>query len=294
VEASPDIWIQLAVPILLVVIMTSMGLELTPADFRRVVEMPKPVIVGLLGQLVLLPLLGLAFAEILGLSPELAVGVAIITACPGGAPSNIFSYLARANIALSVTLTALSSVATLATIPFWVNVGLSRFMGDQQAFSLPIGQTMAQLFAVALLPVALGMLARARRPDWAAWLRPRLRPAIAVLFATAAVLIVTTQWETLKRDIAVAMPASIALCLIALALAFALARTAGLVQRDAFTVSIEVGLQNGALGSMIAINLLKRPDLVVFPGAYALLAFVPVALWTIVWRRRREPAESDG
>jgi BASS family bile acid:Na+ symporter len=294
VDASADIWIQLAVPVLLVVIMTSMGLELTLADFKRVAEMPRPVIVGLLGQLLLLPLLGLGFAEVAGLSPELAVGVVIITACPGGAPSNIFSYLARANIALSITLTALSSMATLFTIPLWVNVGLSRFMGDQLAFSLPIGQTMAQLFAVALLPVALGMLARARRPDWAAWLRPRLRPAMVVLFVAATSLIITTQWETLKRDIAVAMPASMALCLIALALAYVLARTAGIVQRDAFTISIEVGLQNGALATMIAINLLKRPDLVVFPGAYALLAFAPVALWTIAFRARHAPAESAG
>lgn len=285
VEGSPDLWIQLAVPVLLVVIMTSMGLELTVADFRRVVEMPKPVLVGLVGQLLLLPCLGIAFAEGLGLSPELSVGVVIIAACPGGAPSNIFSYLARANIALSITLTALSSVATLFTIPLWVNVGLSRFMGDEQSFSLPFGQTLTQLFVVALLPVALGMLIRRRSPEWAERLRPKLRRAMVVLFATAMVLIVATQWEVLRRDIAVAMPASVALALLALAVAFGLAHASGLDRRDAFTVSIEVGLQNGALGSMIAINLLKRPDLVVFPGAYALLAFVPVALWTLAYRR---------
>jgi BASS family bile acid:Na+ symporter len=284
VEASSALWIQLAVPVLLLVIMTSMGLELTPADFRRVVEMPRPVVVGLVGQLVLLPCLGIGLAEFAELSPELAVGVVIITACPGGAPSNIFSYLAGANIALSVTLTAFSSVATLFTIPLWVNFGLSHFMGDGQAFALPFGQTLGQLFVIAILPVGLGMLIRWRSPEKADRLRPRLRRAMAFLFAAAVALIVGTQWEVLRRDISVAIPASVALAIIALVVAFASSRATGLDRRDAFTVSIEVGLQNGALASMIAINLLERPDLVVFPGAYALLAFVPVALWTLAYR----------
>jgi len=279
-----ELWIQITVPLLLIVIMASMGLELALADFRRVVTMPKPVLVGLTGQLIGLPILGLAFAEWSGFPPALAVGVVIITACPGGAPSNIFTYLAGANIALSVSLTALSSVLTPITIPLWVNAGLERFQHDGADIRLPIAETFVQLVVLTLVPVGVGMLVRARRPELADRLRPGLRRIMAVLFLVAVALIVSLQWEVLVRDMTVAAPGALVLVILALGLAFFVATISGLERRDAFTISVEVGLQNGALGTMIAVNLLDRPDLVIFPGAYALLAFIPVGLWTISYR----------
>ena len=110
-------WLDVAVPLALVVMMVCMGMELVLADFRRVLEMPRATVVGLAGQMLLLPAAGLAFAHWPGFAPEVALGVVILTACPGGATSNIFSYLARAHIALSLTLTSLSSVLCFATIP---------------------------------------------------------------------------------------------------------------------------------------------------------------------------------
>lgn len=279
-------WIQILVPTAILSIMTSMGLELTLDDFQRIMREPKAVTIGLVLQIVMLPLLGITFALLLGLRPELAIGVVIITACPGGAPSNVFSYLADANIALSITLTAMSSVITVVTIPLWINFGLRLFDGPQSDLRLPLLLTFAQLMGMTVIPVGLGMLIRARRPEHAERLRPHLKRAMAILFVGALVLILADQWETMLRDMPVAAPGATALVTLAITIGFVFAKLFGLDRRDAFTVSIEVGLQNGALATMIAVNLLKRPELVIFPGSYALLAFAPIGLWTIAYRAR--------
>jgi BASS family bile acid:Na+ symporter len=279
-----DLWIRILVPVMLLFVMTSMGLELSLADFRRVAQYPKATAVGLVGQMMVLPLLGFAFASLLNLSPPLAVGVVIITACPGGAPSNIFAYLAGANIPLSVTMTALSSVLTVITIPLWVNLGLETFIGEAADLRLPFARTFGQLFAVSILPVSIGMVIRARYPDWATKMRPKLKPIVVVGFVVATALIVIAQWEVLVRDFAVAVRSALALVVLAIVIAFAMARAVRLDNRDSFTISIEVGLQNGALATMIITNLLQRPELLIFPGAYALLAIFPVGLWTLGFR----------
>ena len=286
-------WWDLAVPVLLLFMMISMGTELTLADFARVVEMPKAVLVGLVGQLVVLPLVGLAYASWPGFSPAVAVGIVIIAACPGGATSNIFSYLARANVALSVTLTSLSSVLCFATIPFWIDLGLDAFGSELSGggqVELPFTATAIQLLVVTLVPIGLGMLFRAQRPELCERIRPRLRRASAILMAVAITVIVGSEWEGVLRDSGPASLAALALVCTMLALAHGAGRAARLEPRDAFTIAIEVGLQNGALATMIVVSILKRPELIVFPGAYALISFLPVAAFT-AWMRRGALAE---
>jgi len=289
-----EIWVQVLVPICLIIIMVAMGLELGTADFRRVASMPRAAAVGLVGQMLLLPALGFAFALAPGrvpglgvpLSPELAVGIAVIVACPGSAPSNIFTYMARANTALSITLTAVSSLLTVVTIPLWVNVSLSLFYGEGAEIRIPLGRTVAQLCTVTVVPVGLGMLIRARSPELAARVKSTLRRGVPWLFGFVLLLIVITQWENFARDISIAGPMAILLVSVALAAAFGMSKLAALEHRDAFTISIEVGLQNGALASLIIVNLLQRPELLVFPSVYALLAAGPVIAWTLWFRAR--------
>jgi len=245
------LWIQIAVPLLLFVVMMSMGLELVPADFRRVAEIPKPVAIGLTGQILLLPCLGLALAHALELSPRLAMGVMIIVSCPGGAPSNIFTYLAGANLALSITLTALSSVITVVTIPLWINFASQHFLGHEDHIRLPLLRTFTQLLVVTLIPIGLGMVVRHLQPGWAARWRQPLRRTMAVLSAVAVVLIVASQWETVSHDFSIAAKGALCLVLAALAAGYAIARAAGLGRADGFTISVEVSLQNGALATLI-------------------------------------------
>lgn len=281
---------ELIVPVLLLVIMICMGMELVADDFRRVRDEPRSPLVGLLGQLVLLPLVGLAFSSWPGFAPEVAIGIVILVACPGGTTSNIFSYVARANLALSITLTALSSMACFLTVPFWMYVALSWYGAEvglgEAAVQLPVGRTIGQLFVVMLLPVIIGMSIRARWPEWANRVREPLRRGTTALMGAAVVLILGNEWSAILEHFETASTAALVLVSLTLALGYALARLGGLDERDAFTISIEVGLQNGALATMIVVTLLQRSDLIVFPGAYVVLSLMPVLLWTLVMRRR--------
>jgi BASS family bile acid:Na+ symporter len=283
-------WYDLAVPVILLVIMICMGMELVLADFKRVMKMPRAAAVGLVGQMIVLPGAGLAFAHWPGFSPEIAIGVVIITACPGGATSNVFSYLARANIALSVTLTTLSSMLCFVTIPLWINLGVGLFGTEmdlgESTLLLPLGRTTVQLFVVTLLPVAIGMGIRAHWPAVSDRIRVPLRRSMAILMAVAIVSIVGSEWETVITHFEISAGAALILVTGMLGVAYTLARLSRLDERDAFTISIEVGLQNGALATMIVVSLLGRPELIVFPGTYAVLSFVPVSVWTLAMRRR--------
>jgi len=290
VSAVGASWYAPVVPVILLVIMICMGMELALADFRRVLEVPRAAIVGLFGQMIMLPLMGLAFAAWPSLPPEIAIGIVIITACPGGATSNVFSYLARANTALSVTLTALSSTLCFVTIPLWIKLGIDLYGSDLRAgadsLHVPFGPTMAQLFIVTLLPAAIGMGIRTRWPDQSERVRGPLRRAMMILMALALVLIAGSEWESVLSNLEVSAGAALLLVCVMLAAAYGIARANRLGERDAFTISIEVGLQNGALATMLVASTLGRPELIVFPGSYAILSFVPVSAWTLAMRRR--------
>lgn len=279
---------ELAIPVLLLAIMTSMGMELTLDDFRRVARMPRAALVGFGGQMLMLPLVALAFAHWPGFPPAVSLGIVIVAACPGGATSNLFSYLAGANLALSITLTSLSCTVCFLTIPFWLELGIGLFMGPEAAadpIALPIGRTIGQLFGLTLLPVALGMAIRARWPQASARIRTPLRRSMSTIMVVALVGILASEWETVVRDLRAVSAGALVLVIGMLSLAYGVARASRLDRRDAFTISIEVGLQNGALASTIVISMLGRPELMVFPGAYVVISLVPVAIWTTFMRR---------
>ena len=144
-------------PFALFLIMFGMGLGLTINDFRQIFVAPKPIILGLMAQLLLLPLVGFALASLFPLSPELAVGVMIIAACPGGSTSNLITYLVQGNVALSVSLTALSSLMTIVTIPVVINLAATHFLDQALSFQLPVGKTILQIAMVTIIPICLGI-----------------------------------------------------------------------------------------------------------------------------------------
>ena len=270
--------------------MISMGMELSLDDFKRVVSMPRATLVGLVGQMILLPMVALGLAHWPGFAPGIAMGIVIVAACPGGATSNLFSYLARANVALSVTLTSLSSTLCFVTIPFWIDLGLRLFMDDAGAaepIRLSLGRTIAQLFVLTLLPVAIGMGIRARWPEFSLRIRTRLRRAMTILMVAVIVVIVGSEWEAVVRDLRDASAAALLLVTGMLALSYAFARASRVGHRDAFTISIEVGLQNGALATTVVVALLGRPELVVFPGAYAMTGYPLAIVLALLFKRLR-------
>ncbi|MFM7575648.1 MAG: bile acid:sodium symporter family protein, partial [Microcystaceae cyanobacterium] len=169
-------------PLALAIVMLGMGLSLIPEDFQRITRYPKAVALGSVCQLLLLPLIGTVITLVVPMAPEIAVGLIVVAVCPGGPSSNIVTSLAKGDVALSVTLTAISSIITVFTIPLFTNLALQYFLEKSAALSLPIGSTMVQIFLITLLPTAIGMVIRSQFPDTARRLEKHMsRLAIGLL-----------------------------------------------------------------------------------------------------------------
>jgi len=275
--------VQYFLPFTIGMINLSLGLGLVKDDFRRVFQEPAAVSIGVGAQLVLLPLLGFAWAFATGLTPELAVGMVLIAACPGGAHSNLFSNLARGDTALSVSLTALSGVVTVVSIPLWLWAATTAF-GAGDAVRLPVLQTMGQIFAVVIVPLAAGMLLRAQAPKIA----PRLEgvvKAVAVLLllviVVGAVARQSEQVAAFARDVGGAVT-GLHLCgmLAGFGLALALKRP----RQQQVTIALEVGVQNSALAVGIAMTLLDNTGIAVPAIVYSLLVYATSTAF-VLWSR---------
>ena len=262
-------------PLALFVIMLGMGLGLTLADFQRIFVEPKGTLLGLLAQLVMLPVVGFLLASIFPLTPELAVGVIIIAVCPGGPTSNLLTYLARGNVALSITLTAISSLVTVFTIPLWVNLAMDRFLGIGADLQLPFLTTVIQIAVITLIPVSIGMALHHYSPRfattierWVKWL------ALFFLGLIIAGLLVQERANVLDFFLQVGW-VTLTLVVVTMALGYLIATLAGLDTPSATAITVEVGIQNGTLAIAIASapTFLNNPTMAIPAAIYSLLMF---------------------
>lgn len=277
--------IQVGLPIAIMIIMCGIGMSLTPTDFRRIGERPKPVLIGLLGHYLWLPLLGFGIAWLFELQPEYAVGLVLVAACPSGTSSNALTYLARGNVALAVTLTLLSGVITFASVPLLVNLALQVFMGETRDIELPMGPTMLHLAGLVLVPICVGMLLRRFLPTMAKRAEPVVGAFALLLLAVLIVGIVLQERERLPGMLADLGLPVLVMCFATIGGGLLLGRLSGLALRDALTVGMEVGVQNATLALLIAFTLLKSSQIAI-PGAlYGLLMYAPALLLVAFGRR---------
>lgn len=276
-------------PLALFIIMLSMGLSLTGNDFKRILVEPKAVILGLIAQLIGLPVVGLLLVNILPLAPELAVGIMVLTACPGGPTSNMVTYLVQGNVALSITLTAISSVITVFTIPLVVNLAMQTFMGEAVMLRLPFLTTVIQIAIITLIPVTVGMVLHYYVPrfatqieQWVKWLSLFFLTLIIVGLlakerANVATFFVQVGW------------AAFALNVTTMALGFAIATLAKLDIRSAKAITVEVGIQNGTLAIAIASApaFLNTPSMAIPAAIYSLMMYATSAVFAAVVRRQK-------
>ncbi|MEM7037246.1 MAG: bile acid:sodium symporter family protein, partial [Bacteroidota bacterium] len=169
----------------LALIMLGMGMSLTIQDFRNIFSEPKAVITGLICQMILLPLIAIGIAQMSGLSPEMQVGLVLISACPGGAVSNLISYLLKGNVALSVSMTSINSFLTILTIPLIVNVALGIFQGQSTSLSMPFWDTVLQVLLITVIPCVLGIFIRQNWAKFALRTERPLKIAMPILLAVA-------------------------------------------------------------------------------------------------------------
>jgi BASS family bile acid:Na+ symporter len=268
-----NVAVQYFLPFTIAMIMLAMGLGLVADDFRRIFEKPRAVVIGLGGQLVLLPALGFAVAFGFGLRPELAVGLVLLTACPGGAHSNLYASLARADVALSVTLTAVSGFITILTIPPLVRLATAVFATGGEVPKLPIIDTTIQIFTVMAIPVGLGMLIRVRSEHWAKRLEKVVKAFAVALLALIVVGSIARQSENVLEFARQAGVPVLVLNVVAMLIGYGIAAGARLSRPQRRTITLEVGIQNGALAFALAAGLLDSVVVAIPAILYSILVY---------------------
>jgi BASS family bile acid:Na+ symporter len=283
---TDSILTQLIMPLVLALIMFGMGLSLTKQDFLELGKEPKPVIVGLFGQLLLLPILAYAVAILFGLSQHLAIGIMILAACPGGTSSNIISHLARANLALSVSLTAVTTIVCVFTTPLIIQFAINQFDNNSgESFSL-LSTTLGLIF-ITLLPVLLGIFLRHKYPKQAISSEPFFRQ-LATSFLIFMIIAITYQERAnILESLSHVLLPSITLNLVAIATGLILGIAFKLVKRDCVTLGIEVGVQNSGMAILIAVSFLDRPDYAIAAGVYGLAMYLGAGL--LIFGAKRWP-----
>ena len=265
-----NLFTTILLPVALGIVMLGMGLSLVPEDFRRIARDPKAVAVGTACQIVLLPLLAALITTVVPMQPELAVGLMVLAICPGGPSSNLITYLARGDVALSVTLTAVSSLITVVTIPVVTNLALQHFLGKSAAITLPIGQTMLQIVLITLVPTAIGMAIRAAVPQTARRMEQKVSTLAAGLLALVIVLLLAKEGSKLPGFLLQVGVGALLLNLLALLTGFLAGKAFRLPLAQQLCIAIEVGLQNGTLAIAITAGLLNNADMAIPAAVYSL------------------------
>lgn len=286
-----SVFATVALPIALAVIMTVLGLALTPADFRRVVVLPRGVAIGLSNLIVISPLLAFAVAEAYALDPALAVGLVILGAAPGGTMANMLTHLARGDTALSITLTAISSVAAVITVPLYLELATNHFGAGGFDDDVGMGGVVARVLLITVIPLSLGMYIRSRSPERVAAIEPRAKAIALGLFLLVVIGAVISEYERVLDNLDDVAAAAVTLNVAAMAVAFAISRVARLDDRQSTAIAIELGIHNATLAIAVAATI---STVLTIPAAvYSAFMFITAGLFArAMYKRNAAAAEA--
>ena len=278
--------IAIGLPVALAVIMVGIGLSLTLADFREQARTPRATIIGTLGQVLLVPAIGIAVALVMDLPPIMALGLVLVAACPGGSTSNLVTYLARGNVALSIILTVVASLVIIVTLPGWLDVA-GRILPDATELTVfvPLGQTFGLLIGIILIPVAIGMVIRAKKPELAAKLERGMSAfgALVLLLAISAVA-VDLGGEIIDMTIATG-PAVLVFNIAVILVGGALAWIARVDRSSQLALAVEYGIKNSTLGLVIALTVVRDEEFAVPAAVYSIVMYVTAIAVIAIGRR---------
>lgn len=282
-----SITITVLLPLVLVVIMFSLGLGLVLDDFARLGRYPKAFAVGLTVQFVLLPSIAYAVVLAFGLAPDLALGLMILSLCPGGPTANLMTRYSRGDVALSISLNGISSLAAVATLPLFATYFVNRFLGAE-APEIDVTSLGLSMFALTAIPVVTGMLVRRYAPALAGIIDLPIRKLCVVLLVAIVSGALLVNWSIFVSTMPILGPSIVALVVGLLAGALALATLAGLEPAQMTAISIDAGIQNAAIGITVG-ALIAGPDAVVpvysVPaGVYGVMMYF-IVLPFMFWRR---------
>lgn len=278
--------IAIGLPVALAVIMVGIGLSLTLADFRAQARAPRATIIGTLGQVLVVPAIGIAVALLMDLPPIMAMGLVLVAACPGGSTSNLVTYLARGNVALSIILTVVASLVVIVTLPGWMDVA-GRLLPDAAGLevTVPLGQTFGLLVGVILVPVAIGMVIRAKAPALAATLE-RGMSALGALVLILAIAAVAVDLGGEIVDMVVATgPAVLVFNLAVILVGGALAWIARIDRASQLALAVEYGIKNSTLGLVIALTVVGDEEFAVPAAVYSIVMYLTAVIVIAIGRR---------
>ena len=279
------------IPWVLRLVMMGLGLSLTLVDFKRIIVFPKAVTIGLIAQLVGLPAAAFGLSLLFDAPPAIAVGLVILAACPSGVTANAYTFASRADVPLCVTLSAITSVVTVFTIPFLIDIALRLFFGEGQLTQIsPIGM-LINLMTFTLLPLTIGMVLRIQFPEMAERAVEPIRKAVLYLMMLVLLLGIISSHQDILEHSATAGPLVVAMTLVTMGFGYGIAKVFGLPMPQVVTITFEVGVQNLALAFAITFNILQRPDLAVAGLIYAVI--MPAAALGFVAIARRLLASEE-
>lgn len=280
-----DVVSGVLLPLILAFIMFTLGLGLTLADFARIVKQPRALVIGVICHFLLLPLACFILIKLFGFTGAFAVGFMILAACPTGTTSNLLTYMARGDVALALSFTAVASVLTIVTLPLIVSWSLAHFAGSARAVSMPVGQMMGQVFLLLGLPVAIGMAMRRLNERLALRLEPAFAKAATVLFIGIVLAAVARNWPLVRDNFWALAPFCLVLNISMLFAGLGVARAASLSPRQSVTLGIETSVQNATLALVIASSVLKDDAMAVPGGLYGILMYVGGVAFALGLRR---------
>jgi BASS family bile acid:Na+ symporter len=258
----------------LVVIMFGMGLSLVKSDFTRLFKNPKAILIGLLNQIIFLPIIAYVLIVLLGVGADIAIGIMVLAACPGGPTSNLITFLAKGDAGLSVSLTIANSLITIFTIPFVVDFALGQFLEASEMIHIDKLQTIIQIFAIVIVPISLGMLLKQRKPVFADKMNKPVKIASAVVLFLVIIGLVLKKKEDLIPYLQQAGLAALLLNLTTMTIGFITAKLAKLNVKQSLTISVESGIQNGTMAIAIASGILMNENYAIAPAVYSLIMFL--------------------
>jgi bile acid:Na+ symporter, BASS family len=279
--------IQVLLPCCLAAIMWVLGLSLTLADFRRVLVVPRGIAIGLANLLLVSPLLAFSAAELFGLAPAFAVGLVLLGASPGGTMANLLTHLARGEVALSVSMTALSSVAALVTVPLYLGLAINHF-GASLDSHVEMPAIVARVFLITIVPLAVGMYVRSRRPEWTERVYDRARKGTLLLFLLVVIAAVASEADEALDHFGEIAAAALALNVAAMGVSFAVSQLAGLGDRQATAISMELGVHNATLA--ITVGSAIDSTIAIPAAVYSMFMFITAGGLARIMARRNERA----
>lgn len=277
---------QVLLPITLAIVMLGMGLGLKRADFSRVITQPKSSIIGLCLQIFMLPTLALVLIQLLPLSSTAAAGLFLVSLCPGGATSNLFSLIAKGDVALSITLTAVISLLSPFLLPLVFITYLDIHGSQLEQFQLPIDLAIKQLIAITVLPISLGMIITKWLPKQSQLIQPMVKKLSTIVMLLIILALLITNQKIFDRFISIEGIAVLLLSSCSLFLAYFIAGKIKVSQQAQRTIAIEVGVQNAGTAMMVALSIMHQPQLAVVPLMYGLLMNIPACLF-VAWVSRK-------